>query len=220
MPHLFDESSLSSRQEQQFLLTPNREESPLISSIPVENSSSQSATKKPFSMFAAQTNQQNSQEMQNLAPNTQQLFTPGPVISGQHNFSQSLDTHSQKTLSSAPINNFTPQVNSAPAPICFSPNSANLQTQASISIDLGGDKWNENGIPSGSLNTIWNSVVYDEVGNRHEMSSLWAEFKTIFIFTRVSYLIWFYVYYFLRVLLLTFEIKFQAYFVFYCQRVH
>jgi hypothetical protein len=35
------------------------------------------------------------------------------------------------------------------------------------------------------INSISNMHVYDEVGNRHTIGDIWAEFKTIFIFVRV-----------------------------------
>jgi hypothetical protein len=39
-----------------------------------------------------------------------------------------------------------------------------------------------------NLNEISNLIVYDEIGNLHKMSDVWAEFKTIFVFVRVCFL--------------------------------
>lgn len=39
------------------------------------------------------------------------------------------------------------------------------------------------------INLISNLHVYDEVGNRHTMGDIWAEFTTIFIFIRVNILL-------------------------------
>lgn len=56
-------------------------------------------------------------------------------------------------------------------------------TQVSIDVELERDfkvlSYND-------LIKIGQFCVFDDTGNRHAMSDLWTEFKTIFIFVRVS----------------------------------
>lgn len=51
-------------------------------------------------------------------------------------------------------------------------------------IDLSSDE--EKLLPSQEFNAISNYAVYDEIGNRHTIAELSADFKTIFVFVRVS----------------------------------
>lgn len=51
-------------------------------------------------------------------------------------------------------------------------------------IDLGIDPKLQ--ISKEDLQAVFNFAVYDENGNRHTMGELSAEFKTIFVFIRVS----------------------------------
>ena len=54
------------------------------------------------------------------------------------------------------------------------------ETQTETVLDLENDEK-----LSINLNEISNLMVYDEIGNPHKMSDVWAEFKTIFVFVRV-----------------------------------
>lgn len=166
-----DESSLNPSHEQQLLISPIKDDIPMT---PIQlGGSSASNTVPP-----------NSPDVFNPSTTlnqTPQLFTPSQQI-----FTPTLGTNPQQYHTNGP-----PTI-----PTCFvqqsnngGNNNSEQPTNSSI-IDLGGDgKWNANGVPQDSLNAIFNSVVYDEVGNRHEMHKLWSDFKTIFIFVRVSQLI-------------------------------
>lgn len=55
--------------------------------------------------------------------------------------------------------------------------------RSEISIDLEGDF---KLLSHEDLDKIGHFCVYDEAGNRHAMSEIWTEFKTIFVFVRVS----------------------------------
>lgn len=163
-----DESSLNPSHEQQLLISPIKDETAMT---PIQlGGSSESSTVPP-----------NSPDVFNPSATlnqTQQLFTPSQQI-----FTPTLGANPQQYHTNGP-----PTI-----PACFVPQSKsggnNSEQPNSSIIDLGGDKWNANGVPQDSLNAIFNSVVYDEVGNRHEMHTLWSDFKTIFIFVRVSRLI-------------------------------
>ncbi len=63
------------------------------------------------------------------------------------------------------------------------------QTQTDFVIDL--DQSMNNDLTSNYMNAISNYAVFDELGNRHTMGELWSEFKTIFVFVRVSELTFF-----------------------------
>lgn len=54
--------------------------------------------------------------------------------------------------------------------------------QSQVSIDLEEEPGFVTNI---DLEAISNMFVYDEIGNRHQISELWSDFKTIFIFVRV-----------------------------------
>lgn len=54
--------------------------------------------------------------------------------------------------------------------------------RSEITIDLEGDF---KLLSHEDLNKIGQFCVYDEAGNRHAMSEIWTEFKTIFVFVRV-----------------------------------
>jgi hypothetical protein len=56
----------------------------------------------------------------------------------------------------------------------------NSETQTETVLNLENDEK-----LSINLNEISSLVVYDEIGNPHTMSDVWAEFKTIFVFVRV-----------------------------------
>lgn len=66
------------------------------------------------------------------------------------------------------------------------PLDKNETSRTEFSIDLEDDY---KILTSEDLKRIGDYFVYDESGNRHQMSELWAEFKTIFIFVRVCFFI-------------------------------
>lgn len=57
------------------------------------------------------------------------------------------------------------------------------ETQTEIILDLENDN---RSLSSTDLIGISEMFVYDEVGNRHRICDLWKDFKTIFVFVRVS----------------------------------
>lgn len=61
---------------------------------------------------------------------------------------------------------------------------SNIKQKTDISIDLEEDTTRI--LTSQDLSKIGNLFVYDETGQRYQMSTLWADFKTIFVFVRVK----------------------------------
>lgn len=173
-----DGSSLNSSHEQQLLISPIKDETlmaPIQLGQTVSNNTVPPNSPDVFNP-AATANGVQQLFTPSLASNTQQPIIPSPPANSQQVFTPTLGTNSQQYSTNGP----------ATVPTCFVPNSQSNgieQTNASI-IDFGGDKWNANGVPQDSLNSIFNSLVYDEVGNRHEMHTLWSDFKTIFVFVR------------------------------------
>ena len=57
-------------------------------------------------------------------------------------------------------------------------------TGAETIIDLDAD---DKVLTTEDLNAISAMCIYDELGNRHKIGDIWAEFKTIFVFIRVIF---------------------------------
>ena len=58
------------------------------------------------------------------------------------------------------------------------------ESQAEIVLDLENDA---DSLSSDAINSISQMYVYDHAGNRHKLSDIYAEFRTIFVFVRVLY---------------------------------
>ena len=78
-----------------------------------------------------------------------------------------------KMTSNMPPNNNIQNTNQMPTIMPIKPNLT-IETQTSISINLDSPE-SDNIITSNDLNSISNYVVFDEIGNRHQISEIWSE---------------------------------------------
>ncbi len=106
----------------------------------------------------------------------QKIFVPAPDLSPPNQFFNPIIV-SKSTPSGFGI--YEPSKNNFK-----STSEIETQTQNDFIIDL--DQSINNSLTSKEMCEISSYSVSDELGNRHTMGELWSEFRTIFVFVRVS----------------------------------